>query len=701
MLEHAKQNPYACPVCPIAFADKESLVDHQEEAHKACKTQKCPTCGKSFINLRNMKKHKLLHKVVHPRRRCFGSRYFLRSSVPPSLLATNSSNLPLPDTPAEVISLHRCKECSVTFSSLDFLAIHQLCHSTRDVNTEEDREILVGSLSLERQRLPQSPSSPTPLLSSSPRDTGDQPASLYAYQHPDDLYVYPTPSTSFPPPVLPYITNVFSYRNTSQTNTSAVTTPEPFGWCDYNRFPVDNSQVLSEHLYAAPPPVSSSAAGPPGRPPQPHPDKLSGRSSRVHTSPKAQVHKIQFICRVAQLHWDGCAGRGSLTMSEDLDTKEVKQVVVGEEGQAAMGLASDSKENIYKAFIKEEPADPLLMSASNEFDEEEPTAPLVIKSCHQDSLQCFQCFITFSNLKTKERHMKKSHRAEYKQQLQEDDTLFTCYVCDRTFLSSMELTMHQAIHKTEEKPFKCTHCPESFRTFTEVVSHRRHMCRGRHYVCQTCGNSFRGIRLKRAHQDSCHPGDTCDEGKTHHCALCGQGFDSEAELLQHQESHSGDRCCRGKAPTKRRGRPALQLEPAKEKMKRQRGRPPKHAPGIELPQGQGQAEAEGQANINPTPEPCRHACSQSEASFLGTEQLRAHKKDEHGQLPPPQRPQACQECEESFSRPEQLESHTAHAHGDGRHSCTTCGKSFGQENSLKAHQQTHATTAEPTDGDCK
>lgn len=36
-----------------------------------------------------------------------------------------------------------------------------------------------------------------------------------------------------------------------------------------------------------------------------------------------------------------------------------------------------------------------------------------------ENLQCFQCFITFCSAKAKERHMKKSHREEYKQQLQQ------------------------------------------------------------------------------------------------------------------------------------------------------------------------------------------------------------------------------------------------------------------------------------------
>lgn len=51
---------------------------------------------------------------------------------------------------------------------------------------------------------------------------------------------------------------------------------------------------------------------------------------------------------------------------------------------------------------------------------------------------------------------------------QQCDTLFTCYVCDRTFPSSEELTQHQSTHNKEDKPFKCAHCQECFRTFSEV-----------------------------------------------------------------------------------------------------------------------------------------------------------------------------------------------------------------------------------------
>ncbi|KAJ8334941.1 hypothetical protein SKAU_G00405800 [Synaphobranchus kaupii] len=394
---------------------------------------------------------------------------------------------------------------------------------------------------------------------------------------------------------------------------------------------------------------------------------------------------------------------GTLAMSMELDMMEVEQVVVGEGIETTVDLAPDDTEDTYKVVVKE------------------PPAPLLIPAYQHDNLQCYQCFITFCNSKAKERHMKKSHREEYKQQLQQQsDTLFSCYICERTFLSSVELTDHQATHSKEDKPFKCTHCQESFRTFSEVTSHRRYICLERQCTCWDCGESFRGMYLLRAHRAARHPtpppGHARDESKTHRCAKCGRGFEEEEELLRHQENHAGEQRCNGGAPTKRRGRPPRQAEPADGEKgespgnqgggvqagriaggtaggaKGRRGRPPKSAQRADLPQDPAEAEAE-------TGEAPQHLCLECKASFPAVSQLRAHRKEKHGQPPsPPRKHHACKDCEESFSRPEQLEAHTARVHGAGRHTCPTCGKSFGRENSLRAHQQTHTSAEEPEDG---
>ncbi|KAF7225963.1 zinc finger protein 576.2 [Nothobranchius furzeri] len=369
----------------------------------------------------------------------------------------------------------------------------------------------------------------------------------------------------------------------------------------------------------------------------------------------------------------------------------------------------------------------------------EPYKPLIlngpptttVQPYQHENLQCFQCFITFCNAKAKERHMKKSHREEYKQQLQQGNTLFTCYVCDRTFHSSEELTQHQPTHSKDDKPFKCVHCKESFKTFSELTTHRRQVCPERQLVCKDCNAVFRSPGLLRAHRLTQHsrPEDTVGQveevPKTHHCKKCGQGFEAVAELLEHQENYPDGQQCNGStSPVKKRGRPAKAEEPAagdkKGKRKKdeaeetvtassasesaatpaeekgkatgvaKRGRPPKAAPKSETDEtksaeddaaGQGK-EKKPKAEATP---PRQHPCPDCDLTFPGLVQLRAHKKEKHT----PRKAHPCEECEESFARPEQLDAHMSRAHATGRFSCPTCGKSFGRERTLKAHQKGH------------
>ncbi|XP_071373836.1 zinc finger protein 572-like [Centroberyx affinis] len=315
-----------------------------------------------------------------------------------------------------------------------------------------------------------------------------------------------------------------------------------------------------------------------------------------------------------------------------------------------------------------------------------------------DSLQCFQCFITFCNSKAKERHMRKSHREEYKQQLQQQtDTVFTCYVCDRSFSSSEELTQHQSSHSTEDKPFRCTYCQGNFRTFSELTAHRRQECSERQYVCKDCGIVFRSPARLRTHRITIHPRpEESEDAKTYRCDKCSRRFQTEEELVQHQESFAGDQNCDVRPPPKKRGRP------------------PKKAAEREMTSNKGGAGEEGGDKESPTngtkqrgrppkePQtelkiPCPEA--NCDLVFPSVAALRAHKKDHHGPPLPPRKAHPCTECEESYARPEQLKAHVARAHSSSRHNCPTCGKSFGRESNLKAHQKTHTEGEEAADKD--
>ncbi|KAI5620578.1 zinc finger protein 576, tandem duplicate 2 [Silurus asotus] len=399
----------------------------------------------------------------------------------------------------------------------------------------------------------------------------------------------------------------------------------------------------------------------------------------------------------------------------DSDILKIEEIVMGGGETAAPADVSPEKEG--------KPYTTIII--------QDPPVPPVIQSYQHESLQCFQCFITFCNSKAKERHMKKSHREEYKQQLQQCDTLFTCYVCDRTFPSSEELTLHQSTHNKEDKPFKCAHCRESFRTFSELTTHRRQVCPERQFACKECNETFRSPALLRTHRVAQHPArpdgdDTDDPSKTHRCGKCGRGFEEESELLQHQENHASNQHCNGGGPVKRRGRPpkaetssaggekkqklseneaaekpedtppapvAAEPPPAEAKPKAggRRGRPPKSGSQDPKPD---EDKSDSKKTKAASPTARQIPCPECDLVFSAPAQLRAHKKEKHTQ----RKANPCQECEESFNRAAQLEAHMARAHKAGRYSCSTCGKSFGRESNLKAHQQSHEKEDEKSSG---
>ncbi|KAM3596108.1 uncharacterized protein V6R79_008266 [Siganus canaliculatus] len=306
--------------------------------------------------------------------------------------------------------------------------------------------------------------------------------------------------------------------------------------------------------------------------------------------------------------------------------------------------------------------------------------PMMLHSYQPESLQCFQCFITFTNSKAKERHMKKSHREEYKEQLQQKNTLFTCYTCDKCFSSSAELSLHQTSHRTEEKPFHCLDCQKNFLTYTELSKHRRLECAERRFPCRDCGAVFPSPSRLRRHRMAVHPQCSVevDCANTYQCCKCSRGFQTEEELLEHQETFADDLNCADKPQSKKRGRK------------------PKHTSPLEvtnskkIKQEEGIKEYEGYSDF--TTEQCpsyeqqmelKIPCPEADCDLLfpSVVALRVHKRGVHG-LP------SCKfltsvESNESYVQPDRSVDQSS------EYTCLTCGQSFARDSVLKSHQNTH------------
>ncbi|KAM8735618.1 zinc finger protein 576, tandem duplicate 1 isoform 3-T4 [Acanthopagrus schlegelii] len=147
----------------------------------------------------------------------------------------------------------------------------------------------------------------------------------------------------------------------------------------------------------------------------------------------------------------------------------------------------------------------------------------------QLSLQCMECHIIFSDHKSKERHLKLSHPAEYEHCILRN-ALFACYVCDRHFTNSTELMAHQKAH-TEKNPFKCPICSQAFNKSSELTSHKKIHFGLDGYACTDCGKPCKTMTLLKYHRRT-HTGE-----RPYVCKECGKRFTMSKALQKHIESH--------------------------------------------------------------------------------------------------------------------------------------------------------------------
>ncbi|XP_028837971.1 zinc finger protein 576, tandem duplicate 1 [Denticeps clupeoides] len=153
-------------------------------------------------------------------------------------------------------------------------------------------------------------------------------------------------------------------------------------------------------------------------------------------------------------------------------------------------------------------------------------------SSSQLSLQCLECHIIFSDNKSKRRHLKMSHPAEYEQCML-GDSLFACYVCDRHFTCSTDLMAHQRAH-TERQPFKCPICEEAFSRSSELTMHKKIHFSSHGYTCTDCGKPCKTLTLLKYHRRT-HTGE-----RPYVCKVCSKRFSMPKALQKHLESHKED-----------------------------------------------------------------------------------------------------------------------------------------------------------------
>ncbi|XP_028678325.1 zinc finger protein ZFP2-like isoform X1 [Erpetoichthys calabaricus] len=173
------------------------------------------------------------------------------------------------------------------------------------------------------------------------------------------------------------------------------------------------------------------------------------------------------------------------------------------------------------------------------------------------SLQCLQCFMTFRDLETTERHMRFKHPLEYEKRLQ-GSTVFACSVCDQTFPSSLQLSVHQRTHKKWSLPSRGIEDAEmgdeeeekeeEFKSLLEQNISSNKDNTSTSHKCLHCHITFSNLKTKERHMNTKHP-PGCSEilprppkgqPRPFCCSVCGERFIQEVTLREHlQKNHPG------------------------------------------------------------------------------------------------------------------------------------------------------------------
>lgn len=117
----------------------------------------------------------------------------------------------------------------------------------------------------------------------------------------------------------------------------------------------------------------------------------------------------------------------------------------------------------------------------------------------------------------------------------DDNYEHQCKYCYVTFKTKVDKIGHEQNHVTQEKPYKCYDCSETFATYKARRIHLVHHRGPPQLKCDICGIEFyRSINLRR--HLVVHTG-----ARPFKCVICQRGFNQASHLKSHMRLHTGER----------------------------------------------------------------------------------------------------------------------------------------------------------------
>uniref|UniRef100_H0UY05 Zinc finger protein 382 n=1 Tax=Cavia porcellus TaxID=10141 RepID=H0UY05_CAVPO len=228
------------------------------------------------------------------------------------------------------------------------------------------------------------------------------------------------------------------------------------------------------------------------------------------------------------------------------------------------------------------------------------------------------------------------------QRSQTEEKPFQCPYCGNSFRRKSYLTEHQRIH-TGEKPYVCNQCGKAFRQKTALNLHEKTHIEGKPYLCLDCGKSFRQKATLTRHYKT-HTGE-----KAYECTQCGSAFRKKSYLIDHQRTHTGEKPYQ----CNECGKAFIQKTTLTVHQRTHTGEKP-------------------------------YICNECGKSFCQKTTLTLHQRIHTGE-----KPYICNDCGKSFRQKAILTVHHRIHTGEKSNGCAQCGKAFSRKSNLIRHQKTH------------